>query len=362
MEVCDVVLRQPPLYFSSSCRTRELQSSSSLVSMGRRFCDEGHLKYYYNCDRSVIRSEKQDVMIKDKGLKKMEKKKKKQLKLLKELSRDLSTFSHIGFGLDCDRTLVDQINGNDISNAAELLLEQLQKIKADNKELQKKRKEEKARLKAAKMGNRLNSCEMSSSSSSESSSDSECGEVINMNSLKRAAQTNQNAHQLLIEDPLLPSPTLSTPIDTLLRSPVPETVAPLPVELSAWVTLEKECCSGTGRSCVNIANVNSLDASICSKKIEVCMGGKCRKTGAGALLEEFQRVVGIEGAVSGCKCMGKCRDGPNVRVLNEFDGGVADKNVGDSSNPLCIGVSMEDVDIIVANFLGENQKQLEFAA
>ncbi|KAI8004115.1 Diacylglycerol O-acyltransferase 3 [Camellia lanceoleosa] len=83
------------------------------------------------------------------------------------------------------------------------------------------------------------------------------------------------------------------------------------------------------------------------------MGGKCKKSGAPALLEEFQRVLGAEGAVVGCKCMGKCRDGPNIRVLN-YTGGVEAEGVDDSvripANPLCIGVGFEDVGLIVANF------------
>lgn len=30
-------------------------------------------------------------------------------------------------------------------------------------------------------------------------------------------------------------------------------------------------------------------------------------------------MIGKEGFVVGCKCMGKCRDGLNVRVVNEMD-------------------------------------------
>lgn len=84
-----------------------------------------------------------------------------------------------------------------------------------------------------------------------------------------------------------------------------------------------------------------------SKRIEVCMGNKCRKSGGAALMEEFERVMGVEGAVVGCKCMGKCRDGPNVKVVEG----------GGGRNPLCIGVGLEDVGLIVANLLGEDSQR-----
>ncbi|KAF8412726.1 hypothetical protein HHK36_000695 [Tetracentron sinense] len=58
------------------------------------------------------------------------------------------------------------------------------------------------------------------------------------------------------------------------------------------------------------------------------MCGKCKKLGVVTLLEEFERMVGVYGViVVQLKCMGKCRNGPNVRVLNiacdgiQFEGG-----------------------------------------
>ncbi|KAI3466712.1 hypothetical protein Pfo_023375 [Paulownia fortunei] len=392
MDATAVVSRQP-LRFSSSCysaaapsSSKELRTFSASVMMGRRrpateilssgFCDQGHLQYYNSnfgpssssaaAGIMAIISGKQDKTTKDKASKKM---KKKQLKLLKGLSRDLSTFSQMGFGLDSDGALLDQVRGSMISEAAELLLEQLQKLKADEKELKRKMKEEKARLKAAQMRNNLIDCEMSSSSSSESS-DSECGEVVDMNNLKRA-QAKQNGLQQVIEEAISTYPTSIMPTYTSLHPNVSD-VRPVPVlpstttpeekmilQLRSSGNVENECCSGTGSSIGK--NESSLVAPTCSMKIEVCMGGKCKKSGAAGLLEEFQRVVGIEGAVSGCKCMGKCRDGPNVKVLNGFDGGVADISVRAPANSLCIGVGLEDVNMIVANFLGENH-QIGFAA
>ncbi|KAG8365516.1 hypothetical protein BUALT_Bualt18G0113100 [Buddleja alternifolia] len=356
MEASGVVLRQPVRFTSSLYNSPSKELKNSIFRRPRRevlksgFYDQGHLKYY-NCNCGPNSAGGMSVISdKMKGVKKM--KKKKQLKLLKGLSKDLSTFSQMGFGLDFDsdenRALVDQIKGNMISEAAELLLEQLQKLKAEEKELKRKMNEEKRRLKAA------NTCEMSSSSSSSESSDSDCGEVVDMKNLKKAQKT-RNPSQQVVEEASSSYPTPVIPI-------IPESM-----QIKAPCNIDNESIG----SRVNSGNLgdeseNSLVSTNCSKKIEVCMGGKCKKSGAATLLEEFQRVVGIEGAVSGCKCMGKCRDGPNIKVLNEIDGGTADDNSVSASttttNSLCIGVGLEDVNMIVANFLGENSNQLGFAA
>ncbi|KAK6154751.1 hypothetical protein DH2020_008999 [Rehmannia glutinosa] len=376
MDATGVVLRQPLRFSSSSysgstgvpSSSKELRTSSGSIFVGRRrracgmissvFCDQGHVKYYSSnfgvssatgaeTGMMTTISGKKEKTTKDKSPKKM---KKKQLKLLKGLSRDLSTFSQIGFGLDTEGALVDQVKGNMISEAAELLLEQLQKLKAEEKEMKRKIKEEKARLKASAMRNSVIDCQMSSSSSSESSSsDSECGEIVDMNNLKRAKAKQNNLQQVIEEA------TSTYPAPIMPTIPIPEEKVAL--QLISSCNGENSCCSEKGSICKSTGN---LGEEVCSKKIEVCMGGKCKKSGAMALLEEFQKVVGIEGAVSGCKCMGKCRDGPNVKVLNGgFDG---DNSVRAPANSLCIGVGLEDVDMIVANFLGDNQNQIGFAA
>lgn len=160
-------------------------------------------------------------------------------------------------------------------------------MKAEEKEAKRRTKEEKARVKE------VVNCEMSSSSSSSESSDDECGEAVGMSRAK--------------EERLLITPT--TPRLSFITEAATAPVSP-------------------------------------PKRIEVCMGGKCRKSGAGALLEEFRRAVGTEEAVSGCKCMGKCRDGPNVKLV-----GTA------AAASLCIGVGLEDVDVIMAKFIDEHQQQ-----
>ncbi|KAG6784973.1 hypothetical protein POTOM_010687 [Populus tomentosa] len=100
------------------------------------------------------------------------------------------------------------------------------------------------------------------------------------------------------------------------------------------------------------------------RKNEICMGGKCRKLGAAALLEEIERKMGMERAVVGCKCMGKCTKGPNVRVFNcTFEN--EDMRVEDSIKPplklLCIGVGLKDVGIIGRHLLGNDGKDRNHA-
>ncbi|THU64465.1 hypothetical protein C4D60_Mb01t26750 [Musa balbisiana] len=102
-----------------------------------------------------------------------------------------------------------------------------------------------------------------------------------------------------------------------------------------------ECCSRSGTAVVEKP----------MNKIEVCMGGKCMRSGAPALMEELNKKIGLEGAVVGCKCMGKCRDGPNLRVLDR-------SSTNASTNPLCIGVGFDDVATIVANFFGKKDEGL----
>ncbi|KAF8400314.1 hypothetical protein HHK36_013611 [Tetracentron sinense] len=66
----------------------------------------------------------------------------------------------------------------------------------------------------------------------------------------------------------------------------------------------------SARTSTNLALLIQEDYIVELKGIEVAL-----------LLEEFERMVGVYGVVVvGCKCMGKCRDGPNVLVLNACDG------------------------------------------
>lgn len=134
MEVCcGVVSRQSPVCFStgggaSASSSKEVSGSASVCMNRRRkvgevvMADQSHLQYYgvnsnsnLSRNRVVCVAKSSERMVESKGLKKLKKKKKEQLKLLKGLSRDLSTFSQIGFGLDTSGDLADQVQGNMIS-------------------------------------------------------------------------------------------------------------------------------------------------------------------------------------------------------------------------------------------------------
>ncbi|MCD7448083.1 hypothetical protein HAX54_038177 [Datura stramonium] len=393
------------LSLCSSMGKQELGANlRSMKLMGSGFCDEGYLEYYSSGRGGRIRCGKKE---KDLALKKT----KKKMKLLKGLSRDLSNLTEMGFGFGSDIALVDQVQGKTISEAAELLLGQLQQLKAEEKELKRKRKEEKALMKKKKVASQVQdcsrNCEMSSSSSSSESSESsddECQNLVDMKSLKigTLAQTIPEACNRALENATL-GPDNSTIVEPQTLNPEKDTSVETSTASSTSTSTEEstgrktslevlvpeqkgECCLET--SDCHIGNVGSSitlgsrsNASVTAattttaegtKRIEVCMGGKCKRLGAGAILEEFQRIAGMEAAVSGCKCMGKCKVGPNVRVSGCSSSSSDAFQAGDSisvsstlpattSNSLCIGVGLEDVNLIAANLLGERYQEVGLA-
>lgn len=202
---------------------------------------------------------------------------------------------------------------------------QLQKLRLEEKRLKQSLKEEKRRLKAEKM-RKIQTLQMSSSSSSSESSDSsdsDCGPVGMMNRVSCKPQGVQ------IPD----NQTLAIP-----STPMPQEEEPI-----------------TPTTTMVFAN----ETPVATKKIEVCMGGKCKKSGAGLLMEKFQSLMDAETVVCGCKCMGKCRDGPNVRISENLN-----EDMGSATNHLLrMGVRLEDVDLMVENFLGSSsQEKLGLAA
>ncbi|KAL0907279.1 hypothetical protein M5K25_021679 [Dendrobium thyrsiflorum] len=288
-------------------------------------------------------------------------------------------------------TLVETSYRNALE-AAELLLVQLNQLKTKEKEMKKRKNEEKEALKAAKI---RDCAEMSSSSSSESS-DSECEVVVmnkpgknfqevkpnildvpdlspesnqakmrnyaEMSSSSSSESSDSECEVVMMNKPgknlqevkpnILDVPDQSpecNQAESSLEIEVDEKAELNHTELK----LEQELSS---RNCMNNAAVVDCSSSVVAvakplDKIEVCMGGKCKKSGAIGLLQELEKKVGIEGAVVGCKCMGKCKEGPNVRIVNHYK--LQDELGEVSKKPLCIGVGLEDVSVIVANFLGE---------
>lgn len=308
--------------------------------MDSGFCDEGHLQYYQDRKKGA------PVLLTTK----------KKLKLLKGLSKNASLFSELGFALDPDkRALFHDHQGNLTSDGTDVLLKEIEKLKAEEKELKRKKKQEKkAKLKASK-SKTGGDCESSSSSSSSESSDSDCDEVVDMNSFRTSVGVDAPAVPVVELHP-------PTPQSTIVENPVA-------VLLEHHLNIESCSRGDTPVSSISVGfkNEKSVVSVAPQKRIEVCMGNKCKRSGSAALLQEFERVVGVEGgAVVGCKCMGKCKSAPNVRIQNSsVDHNSLAEGLNDSvkvpANPLCIGVGLEDVHAIVARFLGENHEGMAAA-
>ncbi|KAI3946864.1 hypothetical protein MKW98_003427 [Papaver atlanticum] len=308
------------------------------ISRSSAFLENGHLQYYVSPPMSGLKNkEKKEKKNLEMGIIK------KKLKLVKGLSKNLSMFESMGFGLEMENGLISQVKGKNLEEASEILMAQLKQLKAEEKEMKRKKKEEKAKQKSMKM-------KTESSSSSSESSDSDCGDVVNMKSLRINTKTESKVD---IEGESI------SPISSLMQE---VEIGSSRQDCCAEIT-STSCCSSSGIGAT--ANTSTLQrssatvmATLDGERIEVCMGGKCKKSGAAELLQEFEkRVGGGSVAVVGCKCMGKCRDGPNVRVLNQCNGEKAEEVKAPLvTNPLCIRVGLEDVSMIVANFFGNPER------
>ncbi|CAN6349642.1 unnamed protein product [Urochloa humidicola] len=209
-----------------------------------------------------------------------------------------------------------------------------EKMKAMKKMEKEQKKAAKKAMKMEKEAKKmamatLNGCrDEDDSSCSSESSDSECeGEVVRMSCCAT------------ITAPQMPSPSTVLPI---IVPQIPPSLPLEPSQSSEPATAIQVNSSSTSSSSIAVAETSAAN------RIEVCMGGKCKKSGALALLQEFEKTVGTNGAVVGCKCLGKCGLGPNVRLRSEVSAEGSAKR-----NPLCIGVGLEDVDTIVAGLFGD---------
>ncbi|XP_006654021.1 diacylglycerol O-acyltransferase 3 [Oryza brachyantha] len=205
-------------------------------------------------------------------------------------------------------------------------------MECDKAAIKAMKKREKEQKKAAKMAKKMKKKEMKMSTmtrckdedSSSESSDSECEEAVRMSRCATITtpQTQPSSTVFPIILPQIPESVTLKPCQDAEISPSP---------------------ANTVQSTTSIITV--VEKPTMTNRIEVCMGGKCKKSGSLAVLQEFEKNVGTEGAVVGCKCLGKCGLGPNVRVQSE--GSV-------KKNPLFIGVGLEDVGTIVAGLSGDD--------
>lgn len=328
--------------------------------LNARFSDSGHQQYYVSTRREAKKREKE----KSSEIKSV----KKKLKFIKRLSSDLSLFSLDMYGKESGNSLMNEekisvrnctffildvlriwFRMNDLifissmQEAVQVLQAQLQELRLEQKELKRSMKEQvKTSLKQIKGEHEFMS---SSSSSSSESSDSDKGEVIDMIRLRSNLfkQSENGEAWKEIKERTVARPSLLIQQEELSIG-----------ELSSKCSREDSCLRGGGECSSSNSFSNDQSKRIVeetsTKRIEICMGGKCKKAGAGALLEEFERKAGAECDVLVCKCTGKCKDGPNIRVSDSPNGvqGYARPSI----NSLCIGVGLDDVDMILANILG----------
>ncbi|KAF5180940.1 Diacylglycerol O-acyltransferase 3, cytosolic [Thalictrum thalictroides] len=239
-----------------------------------------------------------------------------------------------------------------------------------------------------------NKSDSDSSSSSSESSDDECEKVVNMKHLRSSALAQLTNVNVVKETTLSVSsyhPTASKCEETdkvsrqrsstateasvdelqqfqadtsissssLLSVREHEKVEERDEDRHSPMCDTQECCtSKKSRAQSSACENNGSLIETFGERIDVCMGGKCKKFGAAELLEELQKKIGMEGVVVGCKCMGKCKNAPNVRVLNKRSMNSAEgmgTSISAPSNPLYLGVGLDDIDIIVSNFLGEGR-------
>uniref|UniRef100_A0A1J3JRA9 Diacylglycerol O-acyltransferase 3, cytosolic n=1 Tax=Noccaea caerulescens TaxID=107243 RepID=A0A1J3JRA9_NOCCA len=354
MEVSGVVLRQIPCVsgsvadgrysglrsvFSGDAQTVRFRTRKFRgVMCNNEFADKAHMNYYLEPIRCSGGGEKEKVKVMEKEKKAM----KKKAKVLKSLSKNLNMFSSIGFGLDPEAGLVSEIQNKSISEATEILVKQLEQLKAEEKLLKRQRKEEKAKAKAMKMMTDMDS----ESSSSSDSIDSDCdkGKVVDMSSFRNKSKP--------ILEPFQPESTVATLPKNLEEDAhsCKNTVEALQLAMLQTPSVFPSMANpGQTLKTTDAGSVVGLPL----KRVEVCMGGKCKKSGGAVLLDEFQKAMtGMEGSAVACKCMGKCRDGPNVRVVNETDAVLTD-SVRTPSKTVCVGVGLQDVETIVTSFFDE---------
>ncbi|CAI9108343.1 OLC1v1007913C1 [Oldenlandia corymbosa var. corymbosa] len=332
--------------------SKRKSSLTSGVSSWDYFKERDHLDYYSNSAGRRRRRERcgdtvmtvscgkgGDCKVAEKE-KEKNKKDKKQKKMMMKMEKRLKKMVQKqivqgGVDLSISPEISDQINpfpdeskvSMMISDAAEKLLEQLLLTRAEE----------------------MTSESSSSSSSSESSdSDSDCGAGVVTDMRKR-----KNCSTSVATEPVKSVEVACLPNGVMMESPTSSLSAETAGLLSVPV-LADECTTLLEHNLEQQSEYIMSSSPVAlttgllppsTKKVEVCMGGKCKKAGSVALLGEFQRLLGTteNAAVSGCKCMGKCRDGPNVRISDDLN-----------MNALCIGIGLTDVNMIVENYIATN--------
>ncbi|KAF6167207.1 hypothetical protein GIB67_029845 [Kingdonia uniflora] len=205
---------------------------------------------------------------------------KKKLKFVKELSRNLLRF----FDMVADREGSGKDDhGKTILEATMIILAQLQQLKIEDNKIKRKIKEEKLQLEATPGEICCPGVE---------SSDIDGEHVL---------ETGVSTNISVTSSPSVPAgQNMSYGIEVPTKVSLTNTGSLL---LNQNVLDGVEICYSAGSS-----------GDIYTERIEVCTGPKCKKYGGEELLEKLKTEHGTN--VVGCKCMGKCRNAPNVRMVS----------------------------------------------
>lgn len=324
-------------------RLSRVSLSSSRQTPSRiAFSDGSHLQYYGGLVQPYCGKKNKLEKLKSKHLSLLNEglfSDKRQKNLLESPLKDLSVLSSTP--ADANASLTEEVRGQILSDAVNVLMRQLEQAKAGRKERKQQLKAQKKALKLAEKqrkikGRREDSSSSSSSSSSDSEGDSE-GEVVDMTLLRSTQQI----------DRILEAPE-QNPSVLIESSP---NVAEVNGDKKA---LHVEFAEATDRMGLNSGA--GIPVQEANSMIKVCMGGKCKKFGSEMLLETIEERISKSGMACeveavGCKCMGKCRNAPNIRVQTEEDGFHGAKGV------VHTGVDIGDVGLILAQHFGLNLQQ-----
>ena len=241
---------------------------------------------------------------------------------------------------------------------ADALLARMGMLRAEEKEMKKRMKKEKKL--AMKASSEL--MEIADNSSSSSSSEDDDGQMkMKTMSCKKSKSDEKNDEMNMKKPSCKDSKSEDSSSSSSSESSDSECEMPLkmkdlrsvPVDVLPLDKPQSEKVSSTTAVSTKIEAQCNAAVSIPDKRIEVCMGGKCKKSGAMELMQQFQqeiRSMGAEEVVVGCKCLGKCKQAPSVRVMNSNA-----PEAGESPTPLFLGVGIQDVGAIIANFFPENK-------
>ncbi|XP_047044450.1 diacylglycerol O-acyltransferase 3-like [Lolium rigidum] len=360
---------------------RRRQAPSRVACVGRgcgAFADEAHLRYYEGEPRKAVEA----------------------------AARDLSKLRAMGL------VAGDAAKEKILSEATELLLQELSQMKDAEDELKKKQKEEKAAMKALKKQQKeAKKAAMKCGDDSSESSESECEEDQSMKMSCVATSLMAGVEKGMVTSMSVPQiaavpamdfdkaamkamkkrekeqkkaakkalkmkkeeekrmATLNSCMDkdssscssessdsereggvlkmsrcATITAPPASSVFPIIVpQIPESVAPDAQIPFRAANSTLCTTSISTTLVKLPPNRIEVCMGGKCKKSGSLAVLQGFEDKLGTSGTVVRCKCLGKCGEGPNVRL--QSDGSVGKDGV------ICTGVDLVDVGDIAASLV-----------